>query len=188
MAVLVAVASRHGATVEIADAIGIAIHGRGFRVDVVRLTEPAGSGSTPDPADYEAVVLGSGVYLGRWLAPATHFVNKNEEALRDLPVWGFSSGPVGNGPADDGGQLPAPDLVDALNPVGYRTFGGKLDRHGLGLAERAVVTLLGVHDEDNRNLDDATSWAHRIADRLQAIQASESSGGSGVTLTPEWRS
>jgi menaquinone-dependent protoporphyrinogen oxidase len=168
MSVLVAVASRHGSTEEIAEAIGIAIHGKGFRVDVVKLTDPAESGSKPDPAEYEAVVLGSGVYLGRWLAPAREFITMNDETLRAMPVWVFSSGPIGDHHAGDGEHAPVATLAATINPVGYRTFGGKLDRQGLGRVERVVVSLLKATDEDDRDWDDITSWACGIADVLQA--------------------
>ena len=174
MSVLVAVASRHGATQEIAAAIGVAIHAGGFRVDVVRLSDPPESGSRPDPSEYEAVVLGSGVYLGRWLAPAREFVLQNDEALRAMPVWAFSSGPIGDEHADAGQHAPVIALAATINPVEYRVFGGKLDRQGLGLVERVVVSAIRAQDEDDRDWDDITAWANGIADVLKARTVSRS--------------
>jgi hypothetical protein len=54
MRVLIAVASRHGATVEIAETIGSARGGEGTQVDVVDIDDVHGLG------DCDAVVLGIG--------------------------------------------------------------------------------------------------------------------------------
>jgi menaquinone-dependent protoporphyrinogen oxidase len=87
MKVLVSAASRHGATSEIAEEIGKAL-----RVDV----RPAEQVSSVE--DYEAVVLGSAVYAGRWLQPARELAERHAGALSERPVWLFSSGPVGEPP------------------------------------------------------------------------------------------
>jgi menaquinone-dependent protoporphyrinogen oxidase len=50
----------------------------------------------PDPAPYDAVILGCAVYAGRWLEPARQYTAAHVAALRDRPVWPFSSGPIGN--------------------------------------------------------------------------------------------
>ncbi len=61
MNALVASASRHGATREIADLIGATIAERGIATDI-REVENA---LTPD--GYDAVVVGSAVYMGDWI-------------------------------------------------------------------------------------------------------------------------
>jgi len=111
MTVLIAVASRHGATEEIAEVLGKLIHAHGFAVDVVRLPDSTEYGPRPDPAQYDAVVLGSGVYLGRWLAPAREFVRANTHTLAVMPVWAFSSGPIG--PTADGQQAKVAALLSS---------------------------------------------------------------------------
>lgn len=92
MRVLVTAASRHGATTEIADAIGAALREAGLETSVV----------PPDEvltlAGYDAVVLGSAVYMGRWLDPAKQFAARNGAALAARPVWLFSCGPIGDPP------------------------------------------------------------------------------------------
>jgi menaquinone-dependent protoporphyrinogen oxidase len=62
MTVLVAAASRHGATDEITERIGADLAGRGIDVDVRKLE------NVDDPCGYDACVLGSGIYLGTWHA------------------------------------------------------------------------------------------------------------------------
>jgi menaquinone-dependent protoporphyrinogen oxidase len=163
MSVLVAVASRHGATQEIAEEIGKVIHQGGFAVDVVKLTGSSGYGPLPDPAQYDAVVIGSAIYMGRWLGPARDFVANNIEVLTAKPVWAFSSGPIGE--AKDAASAGAADQV---TPVDQRTFGGRLERDGLGFAERALVTVMRTADEDDRDWPEIRSWAEGIARTLTA--------------------
>ena len=58
--VLVAYGTKYGATAGIAEKIGQVLREAGLTVDVT----PAGQAG--DPAVYQAVVLGSAVYIGRW--------------------------------------------------------------------------------------------------------------------------
>ena len=92
--VLIAFASKRGSTAEIADAVAKAIREAGHIVDC----RPADGVKNLGP--YDAVVLGSAVYMKRWRGDAKHFVRKHSKELADLPFWVFSSGPVGD-PAKD---------------------------------------------------------------------------------------
>jgi menaquinone-dependent protoporphyrinogen oxidase len=168
MTVLIAVASRHGATQEIAEAIGKRIHASGFAVDVIKLPDSSEYGPRPDPAQYDAVVLGSGVYLGRWLAPAREFIKHHAETLNGMPVWAFSSGPIGHPSADDGQHTGIAAVLSAVHPVDYRVFGGKLDPDVLGLAERVLATVIRAAEEDDRDWNEIATWAEEIAEALPA--------------------
>jgi len=80
MKVLVTTASKHGATEEIAHAIGDALRGRGLEVAVL---PPEKVGSVEE---WDAVVLGSAVYAGHWLKPAKELVEREAGALAQRPV------------------------------------------------------------------------------------------------------
>ncbi|MEA3375393.1 MAG: flavodoxin domain-containing protein, partial [Chloroflexota bacterium] len=58
--VLVAYATKHGATAEIAKKVGQVLREAGLPTDVL----PAGD--VGDLTSYSAVVLGSAIYIGRW--------------------------------------------------------------------------------------------------------------------------
>lgn len=165
MTVLVAVASRHGATQGIAEEIGKIIHHAGFAVDVVELTGSSGYGPLPDPAGYDAVVVGSAIYLGRWLGPARDFVQENVEVLKEKPVWAFSSGPIGGG---EDTAAAGEGAIGQFAPLDQRTFGGKLDRNDLGFAERVLVKAMRIADEDDRDWAEIRTWAEGIAGTLTA--------------------
>jgi menaquinone-dependent protoporphyrinogen oxidase len=59
MSILIAYASKHGATVGIAERIGAALHLRGLDACVVSISE------VPDLQRYDAAIIGSAVYMGR---------------------------------------------------------------------------------------------------------------------------
>ena len=87
--VLVAYATKYGSTGEIAEAVGATLKASGLAAEVL----PAKAVSSLD--GYDAVVLGSGLYIGGWHEDAVWFVRKFEPELKALPVWLFSSGPTG---------------------------------------------------------------------------------------------
>ena len=116
MAVLVAHASKHGSTEEIAAFVADRLRARGLDVALADTTE-----ATIDGAD--AVVLLSGVYAGRWLGPATRFIRDHRDDLRSMPVWLVSSGPVGDDPP------PIEELVVRPQPYLAPDFPPRIDLH-----------------------------------------------------------
>ncbi|HEV7655551.1 MAG TPA: flavodoxin domain-containing protein [Mycobacteriales bacterium] len=163
MRILVSAASRHGSTAEIATELGKALRGAlpGAGVDVVPLSRVSGV------EQYDAVVLGSAVYFGRWLEEARWQVTAQSKILRERPVWLFSSGPVGD-PA-----VPATEAVDAAElaaTIGARehvVFPGALHRELLGMRERLAVGLVHAADGDYRDWPAVRAWADRIAADLR---------------------
>jgi menaquinone-dependent protoporphyrinogen oxidase len=161
MTVLVAVASRHGSTREIAAVIGETLEKRGFDVVVSPVEE------VDDVAGYDAIVLGSAVYVGRWLDPARRFVDEHAAELAARPTWLFSSGPIGTPPKPEGEK--AVDVRELQATTGareHRIFAGKLDRSRLGLGERIVVRTVRAQEGDFREPEQVVAWASSIADEL----------------------
>ncbi len=163
MKILVAFASKHDATKEIAAAIGRVLGASGFDVEVRSVED------VENLDGVDAVVLGSAVYVGRWRAPARHFVDANAEALSARPVWLFSSGPLGDPLKPDEEQAVDVDsIVAATSARDHRLFGGKLDRSRLGFGERAVVTAVRASEGDFRDWGQIDGWATGIAEALSA--------------------
>ncbi len=162
MRVTVAVASRHGSTLEIGEAIA----------EVLRATKHEAVVADPDEVEdlesVDAVVLGSAVYVGRWAASARAFADRFINQLATRPVWLFSSGPVGDPPAPIEEPEEVSRLVQQTGAVGHRTFAGRLDLGGLALAERAVVALVQADHGDFRVWADVQDWASGIAADLHA--------------------
>jgi menaquinone-dependent protoporphyrinogen oxidase len=163
--VLVSAASQHGATADIAQAIGQALSEQGLTVAVMR---PGDVGSLDG---YDAVIIGSAVYMGRWLDPANELVNRFRDALTGRPVWLFSSGPVGKPSgklAQSMGQDPVDhsEMVEATHARDHRMFAGKLDRKHLSLHQRAGLLVFRGLEGDFRDWAGIRQWAEGIAQQL----------------------
>ena len=170
MRVLVSVASKHDSTTGIGAAIAKTLRDAGIEIEVV-VPEKVASLEGID-----AVILGSGVYYGRWLAPALEFVDRHRDALQKLPVWLFSSGPLGRpDPKPEGDPAGLPELVESLHAREHRVFAGSLDQRQLGLGERAVVRVVKAPAGDFRDWETISSWAHLIARQL--TEAPVATGG-----------
>ncbi|MDX1664690.1 MAG: flavodoxin domain-containing protein [Candidatus Promineifilaceae bacterium] len=165
MKILVLVESKHGSTDEIAQAITHELSQAGHQVELYDAQE------APPPAGYDAVVAGSAIYVGRWMGEARTYVHQHADALRERPVWLFSSGPLGKEPQPVGEPEEIPELVAASGARGHRNFVGKLDKDELGLAERLVVRAVKAPYGDFRNWEGIRSWAHEIAAALEAEEA-----------------
>ncbi|MBW0254248.1 flavodoxin domain-containing protein [Cellulomonas sp. PS-H5] len=164
MRVLVTVASRHGSTREIGVEVAEVLRAAGH--DVVE--------ADPDEVDavdgYDAVVLGSAVYVGRLAAALRELVDRQGAQLAARPTWLFWSGRVGEPP------LPAAEPDDVrvvarrVAARGVAAFGGRLQRDELGLAERALVAMIEAEAGDFRDFDEVDVWAARVADELRRIE------------------
>jgi menaquinone-dependent protoporphyrinogen oxidase len=162
MNVLVAAASKHGATREIAEAVARSLLTAGVAADVRAI------GDVGDPERYDAFVLGSAVYLGRWMEPARAFVERNGALLARRPVWLFSSGPVGDPPKPSPEEaVDVTEIVAATAARDHRVFAGRIDKRHLNVAERTVMLAVRGKEGDFRHWDEITRWATGIAAELR---------------------
>ncbi|MET0422770.1 MAG: flavodoxin domain-containing protein [Actinoplanes sp.] len=162
MKILVSAASRHGATREVAAHIAAALRAAlpgDATIDVLPAADVG------DVTSYDAFVVGSAIYMGRWLDDA----RKLAELIAThppRPVWLFSSGPVGDPaqPAEEPAEISG--LVKTTGARDHRLLAGRLDRNQLGFAEKTVVRALRVPTGDFRNWEAITTWADHIAAEL----------------------
>lgn len=169
--VLVAYASRLGGTRGIAEAIGKGLTERG-QTCVVR------SASEIERIDeFDAVVLGSGVFASHWHKPAVEFARRHEAALRTKPVWLFSSGPIGDikasGPFADPKEVGA--IRGRLRPRDHRIFWGSLDRAALDKSDLGIVSRFVsrrfIPEGDWRDWPAIDAWANVISSSLREVAA-----------------
>lgn len=162
MKVLVTVASRHGSSWMIGDAIREELAATGVEA---HLLEPELMG---DISGYDAAVIGSAVYSGRWLKPARKFVERFERQLAAMPVWLFSSGPLGDPARPKEPPAEALEIARRLNARDHQVFEGRLEPDILGVGERAIIGLAGARAGDYRPWVAITIWARRISASLKA--------------------
>ena len=168
--VLVAFASKHGSTAEIASTIGEVLRSGGVETDVMHVP------SANAPNGYNAVVLGSAVYAANWLSEAEHYLEKHETPLTERPVWLFSSGPTGYGdPVDLMYGWSFPDklrpVADRIGPRDIALFHGHVDISKLSWGERLVVRSLQGAPGDFRDWDMIRAWAANIVASLVRSEA-----------------
>jgi menaquinone-dependent protoporphyrinogen oxidase len=161
--ILVAYASKHGATAEIAERIGQVL------CQAVLPTDVRPADRVKDLAPYRAVVLGSAVYYGHWQKKAATFLKVHEKALAARPVWLFSSGPTGEGDPVTllkGWRFPKDlqPIADRIRPRDVTVFHGKVDLEKLGFIEKTALNHVKAPVGDFRNWEAITAWAASIAD------------------------
>jgi len=165
--VLVAYASKRGATAEIAEAIAAEIAAAGLDVECA-------SAETVKAIDaYDAVVLGSATYMRRWRPEARRFLHRHRDALARRSLWVFSSGPVGEAEPDPKWTEPARTIaeVERLGAREHVVFGGRVPAEPHGFIERAMVRDTPPEVADRRDWDEIRAWARAIAQALQPAAA-----------------
>jgi menaquinone-dependent protoporphyrinogen oxidase len=160
MKALVCAASKYGATSEIAQAVADALSRRGCEVTVL---PPHKVGAVEE---FDAVVLGSAVYMGQWMKPARALAERSAGALAARPVWLFSSGPVGAPakPADN--PVDVTKILQVTQARDHQIFAGKLVKKHLSFPDRAVVSAIRAEEGDFRDWAEIRHWATGIADAL----------------------
>lgn len=158
--VLVAYGSKMGGTAGIAEAVAEALRAGGHDVTLL----PAGR--VPRRARFDAAVVGSALYAGRWRGEAVRLLKRLGRAAPKPRVWLFHSGPLGEEHAADAMPLPkkvraAAEQLEAPEAV---TFGGRLDPERAGAIGRAMAR--NGMGGDWRQLDRAEAWGRALADEL----------------------
>ncbi len=156
--ILVAYATKHESTHEVADAIAAHLGIRGANVEI----HPASEVKTLEP--YGAVILGGALYAGRWHRAARQFIGRHHDALAQLPFAVFAMGPITLEPREvqssrrqlDRALAKEPDLV----PVSVRIFGGVVDPAKL----RFPFTHMDAADA--RDWTAIDEWADELLQRL----------------------
>lgn len=182
MIVLVAYASRHGSTMEIAQRIAAVLREAGFRTEV-RSVDAIG-----DITPYDAFVIGGAAYMFHWLKEATVFVRRHRDTIARRPTWLFSSGPLGTDLVDEAGH----DILETTRPREFDELEGLIhprDEHVFfgawdpedppaGLGEwvlRHLPASPEIPSGDFRDWPAIDAWAASIVDDLRARQPAQAS-------------
>lgn len=161
--VLVAFGSKRGGTAGLATMIGDALAEAGWQVTV----SPAEH--IHDLTGFDAVVVAGALYAYRWHRDARRFVRRHALALRRLPVWMVSSGPL-----DDSAELEdiqptrqVQKLITSVGARGHVTFGGRLLPDAKGFPAKAMAkTKAG----DWRDTAHVRRWAATVVAQLSAAE------------------
>ena len=133
--VLVVYASKCGSTGEIAKAVAEEIAKRGPAADVMPVEK------VTDLTGYSAVVLGSAVRFGQWLAPAVGFAARFHDPLQRMPVAIFTAHIMALGESEEdraARQAYIAPVLKEITPVSTAFFAGKVDPDKLSFVEKTI--------------------------------------------------
>ncbi len=175
MKVLIAYASAHGSTAEVAEFIGHVLSERGLSVTA------ASADTLSNIKGYDVIVLGTAIHAGTWLPAMTDFVSRfaDELAQRSVFMWVNCIRVMEQyGEEHVMEHYMVHELLRKINPKSVTAFAGKLDLQSVDWNERWTLaarydgmTWPSSFDGDFRNWDEIRTWAHQIADTLKTAQA-----------------
>jgi len=155
--VLVAYASNHGSTREVAEAICGSLDRAGLRAHLRPAVEVG------DLDGYDAVVLGAPIYMGRWQRHAHAFLRRHHGALAGRPLAVFALGPLHDDPkewSDARAQLDTALARHDVEPCVVELFGGRVD------PSRLHFPFSKIPGGDARDWAAIGAWAEALPEAL----------------------
>ncbi len=164
--VLVAYATRHGSTQEVAEAVAATLRERGLDVELQSAPE------VRSLERYQAVVLGTAIYMFRLHKDARRFLARHRATLAERPVAIFALGPFNNEEKEWQGVRAQLDKELAkfpwLAPVAKQVFGGKFDPAKLRFPYNLVPALKRLPVSDIRDWKAIHDWASGVTEKLRS--------------------
>lgn len=157
--VLVAYSTRAGSTAEIAATIGQTLSQRGFSVDVLPVKKQ------PNPADYQAVILGSPIRMGSWLPEMVSFIKENRSLLEKLPLALFTVHMLNSGDDEQSRSNRQAYLNGVREWVTHAEevyFLGKMELAKLSFLDRFISNAMKAKDEDLRDWNAIQTFAGSV--------------------------
>ena len=177
MMILVAYASKHGSTAEVAEVVAGQLREAGLGTRLIPAAE------VEDVDGYDGVVLGTALYMGRAHHDARRLLKRFHRGLAVKPVAVFGMGPRTLEEHDVAGsrkQLGAAlAKVPDVEPLGVAVFGGVLHP-----ADQRFP-FNHMPESDARDWEAIRAWAREIASVLydrNPVSAASTSSGSVARL------
>jgi menaquinone-dependent protoporphyrinogen oxidase len=159
--VLVAYASKHGTTREVAEFVAQTLEHRGLTVEV----EEAARVSSI--AHYDAVVVGGGLYMGKWHKDARRLLERHRHELSGVRLAVFGMGPdeIAECKIHESRQQldRALAATPELEPVAVTIFGGALK------PETWRFPFSRLPSFDARDWDEIEEWTDQLAARISLV-------------------
>lgn len=164
--ILVAYATTHGATAEIAEAVAEVFREQGIDAAVMKARE------VRSLEGIKAVVLGAPLYMFRWHGDAFSFLKKHRAAIQNgLDVAVFAGGPFGE--AEPKVWQEVRESLDKeiakvpwFKPVSVLVVGGKFDPNALKFPYSVIPAMKQLPVSDLRNWEEIKAWAEGLAEKF----------------------
>ena len=181
---LIVYGTRYGATARTAEDVAATLRSEGLSVEVVDLKK----GKVADIAEYNLIIVGSGIQINKWTGEAQKFLKKFQKELKNKKVALFVC--CGSAEPIDDKADKAQSIADArrkylekkaaeyhLQPVALGLFGGVYNFNKVSWLfgrfmqavkpqlEKASVPQTEPGLYDTRDLSAIRSWAKELAQR-----------------------
>jgi menaquinone-dependent protoporphyrinogen oxidase len=161
---LVAYGTRYGSTREVAEAVAATLVEQGIETDVKQAREVRSLDG------YDAVVLGTPLYMGALHKDVRALLERSREALEHTPWALFALGPIKAADGLDGSReqlFTALAKLPAPTPAFTAVFVGAYDPARLGFKDKMVAALPasplhGEVEHDERDWDAIRAWAGEL--------------------------
>ena len=174
MKVLVLYATRRNSTAEVAKYIANILQEAKIDVTTANVETFAA-----DMADYDAYVIGTGIYTGMWAHPLLDKLRQSKQAIGRKPIWGFG---MCIRILEEGGEEYAlknymPELlIHELNLQEFRFFAGKFFLQDINMEDRWTLSIRydGTtppehYNNDYREWETIGEWGRKIADDMLQV-------------------
>ncbi len=162
--VLVAYATRAGTTGEVAEAIGSELCASGYAAEVLPAKE------VRDLSPYDAVIVGSPIYVGKWMSDAAEFVTQHQAALQNMPVAFFLTCLTIHDPTPEDRETVAAYLQpqrELVTPVAEGHLVGAFVPQQHSLLFRLMMRLMKSPSGDFRDWEAIRQWAQDVGQALK---------------------
>ncbi len=178
MKVLIAYATAHGSTAEVAERMGEIFEKNDITVDVKNVE------NIQSIEGYDAYVIGTAVHAGTWLPQAHKFMEDFEEDLAKKPAfcWVTCIRVLESRGYDWvlNNYMP-PWLLNTLNIQGLTAFAGKLALDEVSMDEEWTLALkydgqrsARDHNGDFRDWSIIQDWSENVAQKINALSSNPS--------------
>ena len=184
MKTLIVYGTRYGATASTSEEIAKVLREEGFNVRVVNVKEE----KIRDINEYELIIVGSGMQMGKWTGEAEDFLKKFQKEFADKKIALFVSSmktvSEREGKTEDLEKSRKIDLDDkvakyGLNPIALGFFGGVLDFNKMNIITRKTFGFIKPQLEKDgfkqiqpdvyelRDWDEIRNWARELAQKAK---------------------
>jgi menaquinone-dependent protoporphyrinogen oxidase len=186
--VLLVYASSEGQTAKVASFVASELRDSGHRVDVERADDLPADLAV---GDYDGILVGASVHMGKHQKPVRRFVEDNVDALTTVPS-GFFSLSLSAASEDEGSREAAAEMADDfLDAVGWEPdslalIPGALKYSEYGFLKRLVLREIArreggdtdtSQDHEYTDWDSVTAFAEEFAALVEGEQSVAASGG-----------
>ena len=184
MKTLIVYGTRYGATTGTSEEIAKKLREKGFDVRVINAKKE----KIRDISEYELVIVGSGMRMGKWTSEADNFLKKFQKELeqKKLAIFVSTMKTVSEreGKTDDVAKMRKVSLEEKvaqynLHPIELGFFGGVMDFNKMGFFFRRTMGFLKPQLEkdgfketepdlyDLRDWDEIRNWAKELAKKAR---------------------